>query len=69
MDYRRVALFSGPLLFLLIAFMPTPAGMTYAAQITAAFTLWIAIWWITEPINAAAISSLPLGFISFSMLL
>jgi sodium-dependent dicarboxylate transporter 2/3/5 len=60
MDYRRVALFSGPLLFLLIAFMPTPAGMTYAAQITAAITLWIAIWWITEPINAAATSLLPL---------
>jgi solute carrier family 13 (sodium-dependent dicarboxylate transporter), member 2/3/5 len=60
MDYRRVALYSGPLLFLLIAFMPAPAGMTYPAQITAAITLWIAVWWITEPINSAATSLLPL---------
>lgn len=60
MDFRRVALFAGPLLFLLVAFIPAPAGMTYAAQITAAITLWIAVWWITEPINSAATSLLPL---------
>ena len=60
MDFRRVALVSGPLLFLLIAIMPTPAGLTYPAQITAAITLWIAIWWITEPVPSAATSLLPL---------
>jgi len=60
MDYRRVALFSGPLLFLFIALMPAPAGMSYMAQITAGITIWIAIWWITEPVNSAVTSLLPL---------
>ncbi len=60
MDFRRVALIVGPLLFLIIAFMPAPAGMTYAAQITAGITLWIAIWWVTEPVNTAVTSLLPL---------
>jgi solute carrier family 13 (sodium-dependent dicarboxylate transporter), member 2/3/5 len=60
MDFRRVALFAGPILFLIVACMPAPGGMTPSAQITAAITLWIAIWWITEPINAAATSLLPL---------
>lgn len=60
MDLRRVALFAGPLLFALVAFAPTPAGMPWPAQITAAITLWIAVWWITEPIEMAATSLLPL---------
>lgn len=60
MDFRRIALFSGPLFFLLIALAPTPAGMPWSAQITAAITFWIAIWWITEPIEMAATSLLPL---------
>jgi solute carrier family 13 (sodium-dependent dicarboxylate transporter), member 2/3/5 len=60
MDFRRIALFAGPLLFALVAFAPTPAGMPWPAQITAAITLWIAVWWITEPIEMAATSLLPL---------
>jgi sodium-dependent dicarboxylate transporter 2/3/5 len=60
MDLRRVALFAGPLLFALVAFAPAPAGMPWPAQITAAITLWIAVWWITEPIEMAATSLLPL---------
>jgi len=60
MDFRRVALISGPLLFLIIAFMPAPDGMSYAAQFTAGITLWIAVWWVTEPVNTAVTSLLPL---------
>jgi len=60
MDFRRIALLSGPLLFALVALAPTPAGMPWPAQITAAITLWIAVWWITEPIEMAATSLLPL---------
>lgn len=60
MDLRRIALFSGPLLFLIVALLPAPAGMTYPAQITAAITMWIAVWWITEPVNSAVTSLLPL---------
>lgn len=60
MDLRRVAFFAGPLLFALVAFAPTPAGMPWPAQIMAAITIWIAVWWITEPIEMAATSLLPL---------
>jgi solute carrier family 13 (sodium-dependent dicarboxylate transporter), member 2/3/5 len=66
MNFRRIALVSGPLLFLLIAFMPAPAGMSYAAQITAGITLWIAIWWVTEPVNTAVTSLLPLALFPLS---
>jgi len=60
MDYRRIALIAGPLLFALVAFAPSPAGMPWPAQITAAITLWVAVWWIAEPIEMAATSLLPL---------
>ncbi len=60
MDFRKLALFAGPALFLLVALAPSPAGMPWPAQITAAITLWIAVWWITEPIEMAATSLLPL---------
>lgn len=55
-----MALFAGPLLFAFVALAPAPAGMPWPAQITAAITLWIAVWWITEPIEMAATSLLPL---------
>ncbi|MDO8972076.1 MAG: DASS family sodium-coupled anion symporter [Saprospiraceae bacterium] len=60
MDFRRIALFAGPLLFLFVVLAPAPAGMPWPAQVTAAITLWIAVWWITEPIEMAATSLLPL---------
>ncbi len=34
--------------------------MTYPAQITAGITLWIAVWWVTEPVDTAVTSMLPL---------
>ena len=60
MNRRLIALISGPALFLLIAALPTPAGMPEAAKMTAAIALWIAAWWITEPVNLAVTSLLPL---------
>ncbi|MFN0216221.1 MAG: SLC13 family permease [Saprospiraceae bacterium] len=66
MDFRRIALFAGPALFALVALAPTPAGMPWPAQITAAITLWVAIWWITEPIEMAATSLLPLVLLPLS---
>lgn len=60
MNFRRIALFSGPLFFLLIALAPAPTDMPWSAQITGAITIWIAIWWITEPIEMAATSLMPL---------
>lgn len=66
MDLRRIALYAGPALFALVAFAPTPAGLPWPAQMTAAITLWIAVWWITEPIEMAATSLLPLVLLPLS---
>jgi solute carrier family 13 (sodium-dependent dicarboxylate transporter), member 2/3/5 len=60
MNPRRIALFAGPALFALVALLPAPAGMPFAAQMTAAIALWIAVWWIAEPIHMAVTSLLPL---------
>ncbi|MDX1910893.1 MAG: SLC13 family permease [Saprospiraceae bacterium] len=60
MNFRRIALFAGPLLCALIALAPAPAGMPWSAQITAGIAVWIAVWWITEPIEMAATSLLPI---------
>ncbi len=51
---------AGPLFFLLIAFAPTPPGMSVAAQFTAGITAWMAIWWITEVVHTAVTALLPL---------
>lgn len=60
MDLRRVGLITGPLLFLIIVLLPTPPGMPREAQFTAGITLWIAAWWILEPVNSAVTSLLPI---------
>jgi len=60
MNQRQLALLAGPLLFILIAALPAPAGMPDTAKMTAAITAWIAVWWITEPVNLAVTSLLPL---------
>jgi sodium-dependent dicarboxylate transporter 2/3/5 len=60
MDVQRAALFSGPLLFFIFVLLPVPEGMTTAAQITGGITVWIAVWWIAEPVNSAVTALLPL---------
>lgn len=60
MTTRSIALLAGPLSCILIAVLPAPEGMSQAAHITAAITAWIAVWWITEPVNTAVTALLPL---------
>lgn len=60
MNRRNLAFLSGPLLFLIFYCMPTPEGMLESAKLTAGIALWIAIWWITEPVHLAVTSLLPL---------
>ena len=51
---------AGPLLFLFIALIPTPPGMTVVAQLTLGVTVWMAVWWITEVVHTAVTALLPL---------
>ncbi|MFV9504060.1 MAG: SLC13 family permease [Oscillochloridaceae bacterium umkhey_bin13] len=58
---RLIGLITGPLLFVLVAYLlPLPEGMAPEAKMVAATTIWIAIWWMSEAIPIPATSLLPL---------
>lgn len=65
---RRVGLFLGPALFLVVLFFPTvlPEELTFEARIVLGATLWMAVWWITEAIPIYVTALLP--FIIFPTL-
>ncbi len=56
---NRIGLVSGPLLFLLLLCMPTPAGLSFEGQAVLATTVWVAVWWISEAAPLAATALLP----------
>ncbi|HWP84546.1 MAG TPA: SLC13 family permease [Terriglobia bacterium] len=58
--FRKISLAAGLLLFLLVLLLPTPAGMPPEAQRAAAVVLLMAVWWMTEAIELALTSLLPL---------
>ncbi len=60
MILRRIALWVGPLLALVMLLAGPPDGLDFAAWATAALLAWMAIWWATEPIPIPATSLLPL---------
>lgn len=57
---QRTGLILGPVLFLFLIIMPSPAGMSPEAQLVLASTAWIAAWWITEAIPIPVTSLLPI---------
>lgn len=58
---QKIGLFLGPILFVLLLFMPTPVGMEPAAQKMAAVALLMATWWMCESIPIPATSLLPIA--------
>lgn len=61
--YQRsqwIGLILGPLFFALTMLFFAPPGLENSARAVLATTLWVAIWWITEPIPIPATSLLPL---------
>ena len=57
---KSIGIFLGPLLFLLIIFIPLPQineDLSFASKIVLATTIWMAVWWITEctPIYVTAL--------------
>ena len=52
-------LVTGPLLFLFILFFGD-GTLPWQATVVAAGTVWIVVWWITEPVPIAATSLLPI---------
>ncbi|MBT8061322.1 MAG: SLC13/DASS family transporter [Xanthomonadales bacterium] len=58
---KRIAMYTGPLLAILILFSLTARDWPTAAALTAAITVWCATWWIFEPIPIPFTSLLPLA--------
>ncbi len=58
--YKNIGLVLGPLAFVFMMLMPTPAGMSEPAKIVAAVTVFTAIWWITEAVPIPIASLVPL---------
>ncbi|MFC1555641.1 SLC13 family permease [candidate division KSB1 bacterium] len=57
---QKIGLFAGPLFFLAILVLPAPAGMPVEAKRTAAITVFMAVWWLTEAIHISATALLPI---------
>lgn len=57
---QLIGLWLGPVLFILMLLVPTPAGMEPAAQKMAAIALLMATWWMCESIPIPATSLLPI---------
>jgi solute carrier family 13 (sodium-dependent dicarboxylate transporter), member 2/3/5 len=57
--YQDIGLLVGPLVFLLFIFLPQNT-MSQQAWLTAAVSLWMAIWWATEAIPVPATALLPI---------
>lgn len=60
MNRKKVFLFLGPLLAILLYFSLVNQGLTDDQSKTAAVLLWVGFWWMTEPVNLYITSLLPL---------
>jgi len=59
-NFKRLAIFSGPVLFVLLQIMGKPASMSEAAFDVLGVTLWMALWWVTEAIPISVTALLPI---------
>lgn len=58
---KRVGLFLGPLSFFVVLLAPNPEGLSVLAQRTAAVSILMVVWWISEAISLSATALIPLG--------
>lgn len=56
---RRVALITGPVLFIIIRLIPIE-GLSPEGKAVLACTAWVALWWITEAVELPVTSILPI---------
>ncbi|MFC5282759.1 SLC13 family permease [Pedobacter alpinus] len=59
MNWKRINLLIGPLLFALVMFLPI-GGLSTEGKSVMACTLWVAFWWITEAVELPVASILPI---------
>ncbi|MFC1513770.1 SLC13 family permease, partial [candidate division KSB1 bacterium] len=59
---KRIGLFLGLGLFIVILILPPAPGMSIEAKRTAGVALLMAVWWLTEAISISATALIPLAF-------
>lgn len=59
MNWKRINLFIGPLLFIIVMLLPVD-GLSTEGKSVMACTLWVAFWWITEAVELPVASILPI---------
>lgn len=57
---KKIGLFLGPLLFMIIYFMMDIDGLSDSGKAVLASAVWIAVWWITEALDIAVTALLPI---------
>lgn len=62
-DWRTLHVLGGPVVFLLLLLAPAPS-IPYAVRGSLGLLLWMAWWWIFEPVNLAVTGFLPLVVLS-----
>lgn len=58
---NKTGLFLGPVLFLIILFLPNPEALSIEAQRVAAVAVLMAVWWVSEALPIAAVALLPIS--------
>ncbi len=59
-DFTRLGLFLGPLLFIYVLLSPVPDGMKPEAWKTTAVAILMVVWWVSEAISLYATALLPI---------
>lgn len=62
---RWLSILVASLLFSFVLFIPTPDGMTVEAQRLAALTVFMAVFWLIQPVAIAVTSMIPIAFYPF----
>jgi len=57
---RKIGLFLGPLMFIIIILFFHPEGLNKPSNAILASAVWVAIWWITEALHLAVTALLPI---------
>jgi sodium-dependent dicarboxylate transporter 2/3/5 len=58
---QAIPLLMGPIVAIAVGIYLQSTGQTWPIVCTAAITVWVAIWWVTEPIPIPATSLIPIG--------
>ncbi len=57
---KRIAIFLGPLIYLVLQSLDHPQSMPSPAWDVLCVTLWMALWWVTEAVPIAVTALLPI---------